>query len=252
MRTFACAGLALATCGAVLVAQGSPQRPAPTAPAAVRAAAPAPDRTGASPKAAISHEKTSVVTTAEQSKVVGQYCATCHSDRGKAGGLSLAGIDAAKVTEHPEVTEKIIRKLRAGMMPPAGARRPSDDVLHGLVVSFETAIDAAAARTPNPGRRPFQRLNRAEYAAAVHDLLDLDVDVTAYLPADTISADPMLAPLADNGGPSPTHLLQRGSPAIDRGSNLLDLRYDQRGRPFARVRGGAADIGATESRFRAE
>jgi hypothetical protein len=74
----------------------------------------------------------------------------------------------------------------------------------------------------------------------------------ASLPADTLQADPLLSPLADHGGPSPTHLLLRGSPAIDRGSNLLDLRHDQRGRPFARVRGNAPDIGATESRFRAE
>ncbi|MGX5731355.1 choice-of-anchor Q domain-containing protein [Pseudoxanthomonas beigongshangi] len=82
-----------------------------------------------------------------------------------------------------------------------------------------------------------------------HNLIGLS---SAPLPADTISADPLLAPLADNGGPSPTHLLRRGSPAIGRGSNLLDLRYDQRGRPFARIRGGAPDIGATESRFRTE
>ena len=72
------------------------------------------------------------------------------------------------------------------------------------------------------------------------------------LPADTIRADPLLAPLADNGGPTPTHILRRGSPAVDRGSNLLDLRHDQRGRPYPRVRGRSADIGATETRFRAE
>jgi mono/diheme cytochrome c family protein len=189
MRTFACAGLAFAVCSGVLVAQGSPQRPAPVAKAAAQVATPAPaTSTAAPPRAAISHDKTSALTRGDQTKVVGQYCATCHSDRGKAGGLSLAGFDAAKVTEHPDVAEKMIRKLRAGMMPPAGARRPEAEVLESLATSLETAIDTSAALKPNPGRRPFQRLNRAEYAAAVHDLLDLDVDVTAYLPADTISA----------------------------------------------------------------
>ncbi len=82
----------------------------------------------------------------------------------------------------------MIRKLRAGMMPPAGAKRPDAAVLDKLATSLETRIDTLAALNPNPGRRPFQRLNRAEYAAAVKDLLDLDVDIAAYLPPDTISA----------------------------------------------------------------
>jgi len=124
---------------------------------------------------------------ADQTALVGQYCATCHSDRGKAGGLSLAGFDAAKADQHADVAEKIIRKLRAGMMPPAGARRPDAAILDKLATALETRIDTVAALHPNPGRRPFQRLNRVEYAAAVRDLLDVDVDVTAYLPPDTIS-----------------------------------------------------------------
>ncbi len=73
------------------------------------------------------------------------------------------------------------------MMPPAGARRPDAATLQTLTTALETKVDNIAALHPNPGRRPFQRLNRAEYAAAVHDLLDLDVDVSAYLPPDTIS-----------------------------------------------------------------
>src|SRR5262245_1373259 len=71
-----------------------------------------------------------------QNQLVAQYCATCHSERGKAGGLVLAGFDAAKVTSHPETTEKIIRKLRAGMMPPPQARRPDADVLKAFVDSL--------------------------------------------------------------------------------------------------------------------
>jgi hypothetical protein len=122
-----------------------------------------------------------------QTAMVKQYCAGCHSDRGKAGGLTLASFDAAQLLDHTEVAEKMIRKLRTGMMPPAGAKRPEEPVLMQLAAAFETRIDRAAALNPNPGYRPFQRINRAEYAHAVRDLLSLDVDVTALLPADTIS-----------------------------------------------------------------
>jgi len=127
------------------------------------------------------------MTSAEQTALVKQYCAGCHSERGKAGGLSLAAFDATKLEEHGETTEKIIRKLRAGMMPPSGARRPEPAVITSLAAAFETRMDRAAALKPNPGSRPFQRLNRSEYAAAVKDLLNVDVDVTTFLPPDTIS-----------------------------------------------------------------
>ncbi|MDP2320743.1 MAG: DUF1592 domain-containing protein [Acidobacteriota bacterium] len=123
----------------------------------------------------------------EQTALVKQYCAGCHSERGKAGGLSLAAFDAAQVLEHGETTEKIIRKLRAGMMPPAGSRRPEPQVINALASAFEARIDRAAALDPNPGSRPSQRLNRAEYTRAVKDLLAVDIDVNAFLPADTIS-----------------------------------------------------------------
>jgi mono/diheme cytochrome c family protein len=122
-----------------------------------------------------------------QNQLVKQYCSGCHSDRGKAGGLTLASFDAAKIGEHGEVAEKIIRKLRTGMMPPPNARRPEPDVIKALVDTLETRIDTAAALNPNPGWRPFQRLNRAEYQRAVRDLVGVDVDVTAFLPPDTIS-----------------------------------------------------------------
>jgi len=141
---------------------------------------------------------------ADQNALVKQYCATCHNDRAKAGGLTLASFDAAAATEHPEVAEKVIRKLRAGMMPPAGARRPDAKVLGDLASALETRIDQAAALDPNPGRRPFQRLNRAEYTYAIRDLLDLDLDVEAYLPPDTISDG--FDNVADAQGFSPTVL----------------------------------------------
>ncbi len=130
---------------------------------------------------------TTTMLPAEQTALVKQYCAGCHSERGKAGGLSLATFEASQLEEHGETTEKMIRKLRAGMMPPSGARRPEAAVLTGLAAAFETRMDRAAALKPNPGSRPFQRLNRAEYGNAVKDLLNVDVDVTAYLPPDTIS-----------------------------------------------------------------
>jgi hypothetical protein len=119
--------------------------------------------------------------------MVKQYCVGCHSDRGKAGGLTLASFDTAKAGDDVELSEKIIRKLRAQMMPPAGARRPEANQILALATALETRIDSAAALNPNPGSRPFQRLNRAEYARAVKDMLDIDIDVASLLPADTIS-----------------------------------------------------------------
>ena len=139
-------------------------------------------------KPAVAHAKPVPGSTpAEQTALVKQYCATCHSDRGKAGDLSLASFDAAKLEQNGALTEKMIRKLRAGMMPPAGARRPEPAVIQAMVASFESRMDKLAALNPNPGSRPFQRLNRAEYSNAVRDLLNLDVDVSAHLPPDTIS-----------------------------------------------------------------
>jgi hypothetical protein len=126
---------------------------------------------------------------AEQTALVKTYCATCHTDRTKdrTGGLSFQAFDATKLEETGETTERMIRKLRAGMMPPPGAKRPEPAVLQTLLTSFETRMDKYAALNPNPGSRPFQRLNRAEYHNAVKDLLDLDIDVSTYLPPDTIS-----------------------------------------------------------------
>jgi hypothetical protein len=126
-------------------------------------------------------------TAAEQNALVKQYCVTCHNDRALAGQLSLVSFDAASAADRPQVTEKMIRKLRAGMMPPAGARRPDDATITALAAGLEERIDRAASLNPNPGARPSQRLNRAEYASAVRALFGLDVDVNAFLPPDTIA-----------------------------------------------------------------
>jgi len=140
---------------------------------------------------ATSHAPASI--TESQTALVKQYCATCHNDRNKnsAGGLTLASFDASTVghdAQVAEVAEKMIRKLRSGMMPPPNARRPDAAVLASFASSMESRLDQAAALNPNPGRRPFQRLNRAEYTRAVSALLSIDVDVNAFLPPDTISA----------------------------------------------------------------
>jgi len=124
------------------------------------------------------------MSSATQAEVVSQYCATCHSERGKAGGLSLAEWDTKRGAEHRDVTEKMIHKLRAGMMPPSGAKRPPAAVLTQFVGALESRMDALAAADPNPGWRPFQRLNRAEYAREIKYLLGLDVDITAFLPGE--------------------------------------------------------------------
>ncbi len=138
----------------------------------------------------------------QQTALVKQYCATCHSDRGQAGGLSLASFDASRAAVHAVLAEKMIRKLRTGMMPPPGAKRPEATALVELASGLEARIDRAATLDPNPGFRPFQRTNRAEYARAVGDLLGIDVDVNTYLPPDTISDG--FDNIADSQALSPT------------------------------------------------
>jgi hypothetical protein len=133
------------------------------------------------PQPALSH--------AESNEVVEEYCVRCHSDRRQTGNLSLEQFDAGAAYDDAEIAEKMIRKLRAGMMPPRGANRPDAAVVAGLVADLETTIDDASARNPNPGTRTFQRLNRAEYARAVRDLLGVEVDVAQFLPLDTKSAN---------------------------------------------------------------
>jgi hypothetical protein len=113
-----------------------------------------------------------------------QYCVTCHNEKLKTAGLLLDKADPANVSLDPETWEKVVRKVRAGAMPPQGMPRPDQPTMERFAVSLETSLDHAAAERPNPGRTPVHRLNRAEYANAIHDLLTIDVDVTGLLPAD--------------------------------------------------------------------
>jgi hypothetical protein len=113
-----------------------------------------------------------------------QYCITCHNTRVKTGGLALDVLDPANVGPHAEIWEKVVRKIKTGMMPPAGVPRPERAALDALAAALEESLDRAAV----PGRElaapALHRLNRAEYTNAIRDLLDLEVDVTALLPAD--------------------------------------------------------------------
>ena len=121
--------------------------------------------------------------------LVESSCQRCHNDRTSRGNLSLATFEVATADTNPEVSERMIRKLRAGMMPPPGGRRPEETALQHLAESLESRIDAGAIADPVPGRRTFQRLNRAEYERSIHDLLELAIDAGQYLPPDTKSAN---------------------------------------------------------------
>jgi hypothetical protein len=119
--------------------------------------------------------------------LISDYCLECHDRGGAKGGLVLERFDPGNPEQQLPIAEKMIRKLRAGMMPPPGKDRPEAAQLEALAASLESRIDQVATRRPHPGHRTFQRLNRAEYARSVRDLLGIEVDVAAFLPADTVS-----------------------------------------------------------------
>jgi hypothetical protein len=120
--------------------------------------------------------------------VVGRYCATCHNTRLKTAGLTLDTLDLDKVPDDAEIWEKVVRKLRAGAMPPVGAPRPDATTSDALAAWLEDTLDQAAAGRPDPGRPALHRLNRAEYANAIRDLLAIDVDASSLLPPDDSSS----------------------------------------------------------------
>src|SRR5262245_23889059 len=153
----------LATTQVSVVGQSSPPRPpAPTAPAAVDAQA-----------------------------VLKQYCVTCHNERQRRAGavpISLDGINVADLTADAETWEKVVRKMSAGVMPPVGMPRQSESARRAFVGWVEGELDRASRANVNPGRtEPLHRLNRVQYANAVRDLLDLEVDVAGLLPSDDAS-----------------------------------------------------------------
>jgi len=163
---------------------GSAQAPPPSRPAVSRPPAGAsPARP--SPVAASRVSSAAAATSAAaHGAVVKTYCVSCHSDRARTAELSLEGLDLTNVPPDAETWEKVIRKVRAGMMPPAGMPRPEDGRLDALVTYLETSIDRHAVANPKPGRTSLHRLNRAEYANAIRDLLALEIDATTLLPPD--------------------------------------------------------------------
>ncbi len=124
---------------------------------------------------------------ADQNDLVETYCSSCHSKTGKSGDLVLEGFNVASPFLTSELLEKMIRKLRAGQMPPARQARPEPAVMTVFVEALEARADAKAATLHDPGWRPFPRLNRAEYARVIKDLLAVDIDPSAILPPDTAS-----------------------------------------------------------------
>jgi hypothetical protein len=113
-----------------------------------------------------------------------KYCVTCHSDRLKTAGLTLESIDTTNIAAAPDVWEKVVRKVRVGMMPPQGSPAPDAASRTALVTWLTGQLDAHAATHPDPGRPLVHRLNRAEYGNAIRDLLDLEIDPSSLLPAD--------------------------------------------------------------------
>jgi mono/diheme cytochrome c family protein len=129
-----------------------------------------------------------VQTAADARALLNRYCVTCHNQKLKTGGLALDTFDVSHTAAHADVWERVVRKLRGGLMPPAGLPRPDRPAYKSLIGWLEGELDNAVAQRPTPGRtEPFHRLNRAEYHNAVRDLLALDVDVSALLPSDDAS-----------------------------------------------------------------
>src|SRR5262245_41326631 len=122
-------------------------------------------------------------------QITSKFCINCHNEELKRGDLSLVNFDLSKAGQNAEVVEKMIRKLQAGMMPPPGSRRPDPQTYAAFISALESKVDAAAVAHPNPGGRVFQRLNRAEYARSIREVLGLTVDAGSWLPLDSMSAN---------------------------------------------------------------
>ena len=109
--------------------------------------------------------------------LIERSCVRCHNDRNKSGGLSFSDFDLAHPARNAELAEKVILKVRTGLMPPAGHPRPDAAALNAFASALESRVDAESQL--DPGRPLLHRLNRAEYQNVIRDLLDLDVDVEA-------------------------------------------------------------------------
>src|SRR5262245_38557303 len=117
-----------------------------------------------------------------------RYCVPCHNARLKTAGLTLDDIDVGNVGPRAEAWEKVLRKIRAGQMPPVGRPRPDAAASSAFMGALETALEGASNAAPNPGRPTVHRLNRTEYTNSVRDMLALDIDGRSLLPADDTDA----------------------------------------------------------------
>jgi cytochrome c551/c552 len=134
--------------------------------------------------------------------LMNQYCSGCHNQDDNAGGMALDKMDFEKVGKDAAVWERVVRKVRTGMMPPSGQPRPTRAVLDAFATEVETRLDKAAAANPNVGSPALHRLNRTEYANVIRDLLAIDVDVSTMLPSD--DSNEGFDNIADALGVSPT------------------------------------------------
>lgn len=142
----------------------------------------------AQPQHPAAHPSPSPAVPAAHVALVDEYCLSCHDADDKKGDLDLDAIAGDAVTRHPDVWEKVVRKLRARQMPPVGRKRPDAATYDAVVASLETTLDRAAQARPNPGRTgTIRRLTRTEYRNAIRDLLALDIDAAALLPPDESS-----------------------------------------------------------------
>ena len=139
----------------------------------------------AAPSGAGAPAQAAKVPVSPQRALIDQYCMGCHSDRMKSGGLALSELNLDAPHQSAEVAEKVVRKLRGGLMPPAGSRRPDNQSAAAFVTWLEKEIDSKAVEA-RPGRVALRRLNRREYANAVRDLIALNIDAKALLPDDNV------------------------------------------------------------------
>ena len=141
----------------------------------------------ARPAAAVGQNQVSsvVVPASKYRAVLDKYCVTCHNGRLQTAGLELDTVGLSNLGQHAELWEKVVLKLEGRDMPPAGRPRPDEATYDGFASWLQASLDAAAVANPNPGRPVLHRLNRAEYANAIRDLLALEIkDVTTLLPPD--------------------------------------------------------------------
>ena len=131
-------------------------------------------------------ETTAVLPAATLTEVVQRYCVVCHNDQMRTADLSLQAFDVDRAAEQPETAEKMIRKLRAALMPPPDMPRPGGDTLLALVQTIEANVDRVARGPSVLGARRFQRLSRAEYERVIHDMLGLEVNAGTWFPPDVL------------------------------------------------------------------